>query len=173
VYYPIITSQEIPRIDYDCAHLTEMGSVIEQRTSKRQRKVNFTPEEQIALAKVVKEKIDILFGSLNSNVTTNTKTKVWMDVADAVNAIGKNNRSVYEIKTKLRNLQAAAANSAEGYNRRKNKKTGVGGALTDSSGARKIRIETVLDALVVGINRRIDWHEKAAGKQAHYSVAVE
>jgi hypothetical protein len=133
-------------------------------TEKPRRRENFTHEEQIALAQAVKDRYDALFGPFSSSVTRHSKTKMWMDVADAVNAVGGNHRTVEEIKTKHKNLKTAAK-KIESSNRREFFKTGGGTAIiNDLSDAEKIIIETIPEALIVGIQGGIDLHEKPIGK---------
>jgi hypothetical protein len=60
-----------------------------------------------------------------------------------------------------------AAKKIESSNRREFFKTGGGTAIiNDLSDAGKIIVETIPEALIVGIQRGIDLHEKPIGKNA-------
>lgn len=132
----------------------------EQGTSKKGRGENFTPEEEVALANAIKDREEMLFGRFRSTaITKANKFKAWMEVRDAVNAVGGNNRLLTTIRTKHKNMKSATKR-IESTNRKEMKKTGGGRApIIPLSESQSIILQTIPEASITGIEGGIDLHE--------------
>lgn len=126
------------------------------------RRLNFTEEELLALAASIKEREDILFGKFEGQkVSRSSKIKSWIEVRDAVNAVGVNDRSVDECKTKYKNLKTTTK-QIEVENRKEIHQTGGGKAkLRTLTESQRIVLETIPTECIIGIPVGIDLHEGA------------
>ena len=71
----------------------------------KQRKANFTKEEDSILLEEYKIKKGILDAKLSSKVTSADKGNVWLEIRDKINASSSCKRTAEEIKQRLNNLK--------------------------------------------------------------------
>lgn len=130
-------------------------------TEIKSRRPNFTQAEILALATTVEEHKDVLFGKFdNEGVSGKSKKDIWKTVRDAVNAVGGNNRTVDEIKTKNKNLKTETKKVVSA-NVREMKKTGGGKAtIVALSDAQEKVLATIPTESIHGIDGGIDLYEK-------------
>ena len=68
--------------------------------AKKRRAFNFAYEEVEALVGAVEERKAALFGKFSSTLTSQSKEKMWEEVADIVSAVGGVQRTVDSVKKK-------------------------------------------------------------------------
>ena len=69
--------------------------------------------------------MDVIQSKLTNNITNKKKSQVWEEITKEVNAVGRANRSVQEIKDKWKNLHSTAKKEFSNY-KKEYKKTGGG-----------------------------------------------
>ena len=69
--------------------------------------------------------MDVIQSKLTNNITNKKKSQVWEEITKEVNAVGRANRSVQEIKDKWKNLHSTAIKEFSNY-KKEYKKTGGG-----------------------------------------------
>ena len=101
------------------------SEVKELKVKERKRKPNFSPLEISVITESVKKNIDVIQSKLTNNITNKKKSQVWEEITKEVNAVGRANRSVQEIKDKWKNLHSTAKKEFSNY-KKEYKKTGGG-----------------------------------------------
>ncbi|XP_068712952.1 t-SNARE domain-containing protein 1-like [Montipora foliosa] len=99
--------------------------VKELEVKERKRKPNFSPLEISVITESVKKNIDVIQSKLTNNITNKRKSQVWDEITKEVNAVGRANRSIQEIKDKWKNLHSTAKKEFSNY-KKEYKKTGGG-----------------------------------------------
>ena len=92
---------------------TVESEVKELEVKERKRKPNFSPLEISVITESVKN-ID-LFSHRRRIRQQTKKSQVWEEITKEVNAVGRSNRSVQEIKDKWKNLHPAAKKEFSNY----------------------------------------------------------
>jgi PDZ domain-containing secreted protein len=133
--------------------------MVGEEVAKKTRRPNYTDAEQLALANAVKDNEHILFGKFSNTVTKTSKKQAWLEVRDAVNAVGDNARTVDEVSTKYKNMKTGTK-KIESSNRRESNKTGAGTAMNKTlSTSQRIVLSTIPETAVSGIPGGIDLHD--------------
>ena len=101
------------------------SEVKEIEVKERKRKTNFSPLEISVVTESVIKHIDVIQSKLTNNITTPQKSQVWEEITKEVNAVGRANHSVQEIKDKWKNLHSTAIKEFSNY-KKEYKKTGGG-----------------------------------------------
>ena len=70
---------------------------VDDDVKARKRKPNFSVSEIFATTENVQKNIDILQSKLTNAITNKKKNELWEDTTKAVNAVGRDNRSVQEV----------------------------------------------------------------------------
>ncbi|CAH3173331.1 unnamed protein product [Porites lobata] len=112
------------KIGADCG-AGEENKMEESEVKERKRKPNFSPLEVSIITESVKKHIDVIQSKLTNNITNKKKSQVWEEITKEVNAVGRANRSVQEIKDKWKNLHSTAKKEFSNY-KKEYKKTGGG-----------------------------------------------
>ncbi|CAH3044728.1 unnamed protein product, partial [Porites lobata] len=89
------------------------------------RKPNFSPLEISVITESVKKQIGVIQSKLTNNITNKQKSQVWDEITKEVNAVGRANRSIQEIKDKWKNLHSTAKKEFSNHEK-EYKKTGGG-----------------------------------------------
>lgn len=76
-------------------------------TYPKTRKSKFAPEEIRVLVKHVRKHAKQLQGRWTNKKQLQKRRKVWLEVAEAVNAVGVEERTVDEVKTKWKKCRKA------------------------------------------------------------------
>ena len=73
----------------------------------------------------MRKNLDIIQSKLTNNITNKKKNQIWEEITKDVNAVGKANRTVQEVKDKWKNLHSTAKKEFSTF-RKESKKTGGG-----------------------------------------------
>ena len=117
---------------------------VDDDAKARKRKPNFSVSEISAIQENVQKNINILQTKLTNAITNKTKNELWEDITKAVNAVGRANRSVQEVKDKWKNLHSVAKKEFATF-KRETKKTGGGPAPKQPSQASEKIVEILED----------------------------
>ena len=79
----------------------------------------------LSLQKVCGKNLNTIQSKLTNNVTNKKKNEIWEEITKDVNAVGKANRTVQEVKDKWKNLHSTAKKELSVF-RKESKKTGGG-----------------------------------------------
>ena len=71
---------------------------------KRPRKTNWSSSEITVLTEKVEEKLDLIRSKFSNSVTNAKKNAAWLEITEAVNAVGVAYRTVQEVRDKWKNL---------------------------------------------------------------------
>ena len=93
--------------------------------AERKRKPNFSMNEMSVITDSVQKNLDIIQSKLTNNVTNKKKNQIWEEITKDVNAVGKANRTVQEVKDKWKNLHSTAKKEFSTF-KKESKKTGGG-----------------------------------------------
>ena len=93
--------------------------------AERKRKPNFSMNEMSVITDSVRKNLDIIQSKLTNNITNKKKNQIWEEITKDVNAAGKANRTVQEVKDKWKNLHSTAKKEFSTF-RKESKKTGGG-----------------------------------------------
>ena len=93
--------------------------------AERKRKPNFSMNEMSVITDSVRKNLDIIQSKLTNNITNKKKNQIWEEITKNVNAVGKANRTVQEVKDKWKNLHSTAKKEFSAF-RKESKKTGGG-----------------------------------------------
>ena len=93
--------------------------------AERKRKPNFSMNEMSVITDSVRKNLDIIQSKLTNNITNKKKNQIWEEITKDVNAVGKANRTVQEVKDKWKNLHSTAKKEFSTF-RKESKKTGGG-----------------------------------------------
>ena len=93
--------------------------------AERKRKRNFSMNEMSVITDSVRKNLDIIQSKLTNNITNKKNNQIWEEIAKDVNAMGKANRTVQEVKDKWKNLHSTAKKEFSTF-RKESKKTGGG-----------------------------------------------
>ena len=93
--------------------------------AERKRKPNFSMNEMSVITDSVRKNLDIIQSKLTNNITNKKKNQIWEEITKDVNAVGKANRTVQEVKDQWKNLHSTAKKEFSTF-REESKKTGGG-----------------------------------------------
>ena len=79
-------------------------SQMQQGKQKRPRKTNWSDSEITVLTEKVEENLDLIRSKFSNNVTNAKKNTAWLEITEAVNAVGVAYRTVQEVRDKWKNL---------------------------------------------------------------------
>lgn len=96
-------------------------------SAKKVRKSNFSSAEITTLMDKVEENLTVLNSKFTNTITNQRKNKIWQDIADAVNSVGNEKRTVKEVKDKWKNVQSIAKKEFSQF-KRDSDRTGGGPA---------------------------------------------
>ena len=101
---------KIPRKKGGKLHGRKMAEIqqVDDGAKARKRKPCFSVSEISATTDSVQENLDILQSKLTNAITNKKKNQLWEEITKAVNAVGRANRSVQEVKDKWKNLHSVA-----------------------------------------------------------------
>jgi Myb/SANT-like DNA-binding protein len=141
--------------------------------TKGKKAKKFTEEE---LSRAVKENEKILFGQFSDTdrVDRISKSAAWRLVLNAVNAVGEGNRSLEQVKIKMKNVKMTAK-KIESNNRREIHKTGGGKAnIQNLSESQRVMLETVPEECIEGVAGGIDLNDMNIGMKiiTYYMIFV-
>ncbi|XP_016341425.1 nuclear apoptosis-inducing factor 1-like isoform X2 [Sinocyclocheilus anshuiensis] len=89
-----------------CGNESTLAKASRKKMSKTSsKKRNFTESELEVLLSEVETRKNILFGTLSSGINNKRKKNEWDSLADAVNAVGSENRTVNELKKKWSDIK--------------------------------------------------------------------
>ena len=75
-------------------------SQMQQGKQKRPRKTNWSDSEITVLTEKVEENLDLIRSKFSNNVTNAKKNAAWLEITEAVNAVGVAYRTVQEVRDK-------------------------------------------------------------------------
>lgn len=113
-------------------------------TSKKSRKKNFSLDEERVLREKYAERKTYLTSSLTNKVTNDGKNSKWKEIADAINALGHEMRTVAEVKSKWKNMASKAKETFHQY-RKSQQQTGGGPPVDNPSESVLRTIEILKD----------------------------
>lgn len=67
---------------------------------ERKRKPNFSVNEISVITEGVRKNLETIQSKLTNSVTNKKKCQIWEEITKDVNAVGKANRTVQEVKDK-------------------------------------------------------------------------
>lgn len=160
-----------------------MFTMAECQAPKKQRKANFSTEENEVIVDEVEKNQGILFSKLTNSVTNSRKKKLWDSICAKVNALSKGVcRSTQDVKKRWQDMQSAAKKKEV---KRKHEIKKTGGGINESEEINSIddRILGVLGPVAVdGIPGGIDSDkpvpnqneilEETSATQEHQSMDV-
>ena len=83
-------------------------SQMQQGRQKQPRKTNWSDSEITVLTEKVEENLDLIWSKFSNNVTNAKKNAAWLEITEAVNAVGVAYRTVQEVRDKWKNLTSTA-----------------------------------------------------------------
>lgn len=75
---------------------------------RRPRKTNWSDSEKTVLTEKVEENLDLIRAKFSDSVTNAKKNATWLEITEAVNAVGVDFRTIQEVRDKWRNLTSTA-----------------------------------------------------------------
>ena len=73
-------------------------SQMQQGKQKRPRKTNWSDSEITVLTEKVEEYLDLIRAKFSNNVTNAKKNAAWLEITEAINAVGVAHRTVQEVR---------------------------------------------------------------------------
>ena len=130
-----------------------MSGVI-KKANKPSKSANYSPKEMEVLVTNVREHKAELFGSFTNTITHSLKERLWDEITQKMNAVGKSVRTVKLVKKKWSDMTSRARNKAAALKRHRNT-TGKGGCVDPGD------VLTPLEQQVVDIvgERAVTGHE--------------
>ena len=83
-------------------------SQMQQGKQKRPLKTNWSDSEITVLTENVEENLDLIPSKFSNNVTNAKKNTAWLEITEAVNAVGVAYRTAQEVRNKWKNLTSTA-----------------------------------------------------------------
>ena len=109
-------------------------SQMQQGKQKRPRKTNWSDSEITVLTEKVEENLDLIRSKFSNNVTNAKKNTAWLEITEAVNAVGVAYRTAQEVRDKWKNLTSTAKKELSDFGKEQ-RKTGGGPAPKKPSNA--------------------------------------
>ena len=109
-------------------------SQMQQGKQKRPRKTNWSDSEITVLTEKVEENLDLIRSKFSNNVTNAKKNTAWLEITEAVNAVGVAYRTAQEVRDKWKNLTSTAKKEFSDFGKEQ-RKTGGGPAPKKPSNA--------------------------------------
>lgn len=100
------------------------GTEFEVTKVERKRKPNFSVNEISVIKERVRKNLETIQSKLTNSITNKKKRQIWEEITKDVNAVGKENRTVKEVKDKWKNLHSTLKEFSSF--KREIKKTGGG-----------------------------------------------
>ena len=127
-------------------------------SNRMEKTVNFTSDEVDILVDLYNKYQNILQGKFGSVSGAGLKKKKWNEILEAVNTIGQNNRTIPQLKKKMKNLRQKVKQKASD-NKKSFRKTGGGSDDDDEPDEVEDKILATISATQVhGIVGGIDTH---------------
>ena len=82
-----------------------MTRIATQNSTKKERAIPFTVEEDLVLTETYKEYKDVIDAKLSAQVGAADKSKVWAAITEKINSKSNVKRSLTEVKTRWKNLK--------------------------------------------------------------------
>ena len=87
---------------------TSMASPVRSpRKQKRVKKPNFSEVENVAISEEIGMEKKLLMSHFQNDVTLKNKELMWRNIADEVNAVGGNGRTVAQVKKRWKDVKQA------------------------------------------------------------------
>ena len=148
------------------------SEVKEIEVKERKRKPNFSSLEISVITESVIKHIDVIQSKLTNNITNPQKSQVWEEITKEVNAVGRANRSVQEIKDKWKNLHSTAIKEFSNY-KKEYKKTGGGPPPKPPSRSSEQIIEIFEDTPAFsGLERFETGGSEGLGEKAYVNISL-
>ena len=96
-------------------------SQMQKGIQKRSRKTNWSDSEITVLTEKVEENLDLIRSKFSNNVTNAKKNAAWLEITEAVNAVGVAYRTVQEVRDKWKNLTSTAKKEFSDFGKEKKK----------------------------------------------------
>lgn len=109
-------------------------ATVQQEKQRRPRKTNWSNSEIIVLTERVEEKLDLIRSKFSDSVTNAKKNAAWLEITEAVNAVGVAYRTVQEVRDKWKNMTSTAKKEFSDFGKEQ-RKTGGGPAPKKPSAA--------------------------------------
>ena len=109
-------------------------SQMQQVKQKRPRKTNWSDLEITVSTEKVEENLDLTRCKFSNNITNGKKNAAWLEITEAVNAVGVAYRTVQEVRDKWKNLTSTAKKEFSDFGKEQ-RKTGGGPAPKKPSNA--------------------------------------
>ena len=87
-------------------------------------KTNWSDSEITVLTEKVEENLDLIQSKFSNNVINAKKNAAWLEITEAVNAIGVAYRTVQEVRDKWKNLTSTAKKEFSDYEKEQRKNGG-------------------------------------------------
>ena len=94
---------------------------VSQMQFKRPRKTNWSSSEITVLTEKVEEKLDLIRFQIfrySDSVTNAKKNAAWLEITEAVNAVGVAYRTAQEVRDKCKNLTSTAKKEFSDFGKR-------------------------------------------------------
>ena len=99
-------------------------SQIQQGKQKRPPKTNWSGSEITVLTEKVEETLDLSRSKFSNNVTNAKKNAAWLEIIEAVNAVGVAYRTLQEVQDKRKNLTSTARKEFSDFGKEQRKTSG-------------------------------------------------
>lgn len=121
-YYPIMPFFLVRNVMvFNMASSVATVSQMQKGIQKRSRKTNWSDSEITVLTEKVEENLDLIRSKFSNNVTNAKKNAAWLEITEAVNAVGVAYRTVQEVRDKWKNLTSTAKERIFRLRKRKKK----------------------------------------------------
>ena len=97
---------------------------MQQGKQKRPRKTNLSDSEITVLTEKVKKYLDLFRSKFSNNVTNPKKNTAWLEITEAVNAVGVACHTVQEVRDKRKNLTSTAKKEFSDFGKEQRKTGG-------------------------------------------------
>ena len=110
---------------FNMASIVATVSQMQQGKQKRPRKTNWSDSEITVLTEKVEEYLDLIRSKFSNNVTNAKKNAAWLEITEAINAVGVAHLTVQEVRDKWKNLTSTAKKEFSDFGKEQ-RKTGGG-----------------------------------------------
>ena len=112
-------------MDFNMASNVTVLQMQQGKQFKRPRKTNWSSSELTVLTEKVEKKLDLIRSKFSDSVTNAKKNAAWLEITEAVNAVGMAYCTVQEVRDKCKNLTSTAKKEFSNFGKEQ-RKTGGG-----------------------------------------------
>ena len=95
-------------MDFNMASNVTVSQMQQGKQFNQPRKTNWSSSELTVLTEKVEKKLDLIRSKFSDSVTNAKKNAAWLEITEAVNAVGMAYCTVQEVRDKCKNLTSTA-----------------------------------------------------------------